>query len=159
MAVRVSRGFFTTREPLWLGCFFAMGAAIPLEGACYPAQARGIVGSIWYLVSLLWALQRMAWSFSGFFGTYRSFSLEGLSWPFFTWPTVFVLKGSDQLSLPTAVPLCHSHLLARCPSSGSHRPWLPTADANQTGVSYYLLAFLSCGPNTASGMWHGAGPR
>lgn len=64
--------------------------------------------------------------------------------------SVFVLKGSDQLSLPTAVPFRHSYLLSRCPSSGSHKPLLPTAGANQTGVSWCLLAFLPCVPNTMS---------
>lgn len=154
MAVKASSDSLMTREPLWLSCFLITRVAIPPEGTCCPALVQGNVGSIWSIVVFLsWGLRGMARFLSARgFGTRCSFSLKGLSCAFFTWPSVFVLKGLDRLSLPTAVPFCHSHLLSRCPSSGSHRLSFPTAGANQTGVSGYLLAFLSCVPNTVSSM-------
>ena len=80
-------------------------AAIPVEGASYPARSGQCGEHLVHLditpVSLSWVTQRMAcfgvWPLG--FGIGCSFTLEGLSCPFFTWPIIFVLKGPDQLSL------------------------------------------------------------
>lgn len=124
------------------------GAAIPVEGACYTAWSGQCGECLLHLditpVSLSWVTQRMAcfgiWPLG--FGIGCSFTLEGLSCPFFTWPTTFVLKGPDQLSLvsPSLPPAGQVALLWPPQALGS--PLLVLITPVSLGI--YLLFYPVC---------------
>lgn len=81
------------------------------------------------------------------FGTCCCLSLEGLSCAFRTGPPSLPegLRSTTTFSIVASLSLPPARQVSLL--------WLPQALASHTGVSWYRPAFLSCVPNTVSGMW------